>query len=290
MKLLSKQLFHCFNMEKIFNTTYHTCFCLYTPYPAHLFMLYVDHIYPDLSPERYKETKVKITALFSWYLSLEWMFLYYFCIIIVVHLLASIVDYLPDAFYFLGKSSTVGLAPSGKCSWPVFGVRNWSVHLFLRYLRIFDDFYSGSILQRLLFLEPKPSILYALLIFCIRHNFDGFLYFCGFSIVWWDNLFMLNKSIKPWGRIIQGGQKERIFFRFGYIPRPSSVQLHISSHHLDKELNLEPPKLHLYHLTNNLAAYIAPQIYSALRYLGVIFENTFYLVVPNLWMQTLQYI
>ena len=249
-------------MEKIFNTTYHTCFCLYTPYPAHLFMLYVDHIYPDLSPERYKETKVKITALFSWYLSLAWMFLNYFFSLRVVHLLVSIVHYLPDDFYFLDELSTLWLAPSGKYFWPIFGVRNWSVHLFLRYLSIFDDFYSGSILQRLLFLEPKTINSRSIAHFLYQAQLWWFpIYFCGFSIVWWENLFMLNKSIKPWDRPIQGGQKERIFFPYWiytktfictapYIMAPSGQRVEFRS---TKSMSVPTNK--------NLAAEIVPHIY-----------------------------
>ena len=209
------------------------------------------------------------------------MFLYYFFSLIVVHLLVSIVHYLPNDFYFLDKSSTVGLAPSGKYFWPVFGVRNWSVHLFLRYLRIFDDFYSRSILQRLLFLEPKIINSRSIAHFLYQAQLLWFSkYFCEFSFFWWENLFMLNKSIKPWGRIIQGGQKERIFFRFGYIPRPSSGQLHISRHHLDKELNLDPLNLCLYQLTKILLL--------RLCLIFIFLINLFYLVVWNVLMYTLQ--
>ena len=34
------------------------------------------------------------------------------------------------------------------------------------------------------------------------------------------------------------GKKNVYFFHIGYIPRPSSVNLHISSHHLEKDFNL----------------------------------------------------
>ena len=41
-----------------------------------------------------------------------------------------------------------------------------------------------------------------------------------------------------------------------------------------KQFNLEPPKLRLYQLTKNLTAKIAPHISSALRDLGVIFDQS----------------
>ena len=40
---------------------------------------------------------------------------------------------------------------------------------------------------------------------------------------------------------------------------------------MEKDLNLEPPKLHLYQLIKNISADISPNIYSTLRDLGVIF-------------------
>ena len=43
-----------------------------------------------------------------------------------------------------------------------------------------------------------------------------------------------------------------------------------------------PPKLRLYHLTKNLAAKIAPHIYSALRDLGVIFDKYILSIIPIL--------
>ena len=43
---------------------------------------------------------------------------------------------------------------------------------------------------------------------------------------------------------------------------------------MDKQFNLEPPKLRLYQLTKIIAAKIAPHISSALRDLGVIFDKS----------------
>ena len=43
---------------------------------------------------------------------------------------------------------------------------------------------------------------------------------------------------------------------------------------MDKQFNLEPPKLHLCQLTKSLAAKIAPRVSSALRDLGVIFDKS----------------
>ena len=43
---------------------------------------------------------------------------------------------------------------------------------------------------------------------------------------------------------------------------------------MDKQFNLEPPKLRLYQLTKNLAAKIAPHISSALRDLDLIFDKS----------------
>ena len=77
-----------------------------------------------------------------------------------------------------------------------------------------------------------------------------------------------------WGRPIQGGQKESIFFHIGYTTIPSSVQLQISRQQLDKEFNLEPPKLRLYQIIKNPVAKIVPHIYSSLGYLSVIIEKS----------------
>ena len=63
-------------------------------------------------------------------------------------------------------------------------------------------------------------------------------------------------------------------FRIGYIPRPSSGNLLIPSHHMDNGLNLEPPKICLCQLTKNLADEIAPHISSALGDLRLIFEES----------------
>ena len=70
------------------------------------------------------------------------------------------------------------------------------------------------------------------------------------------------------------GKKNVYFVRIGSTPRPSSGQLNISRHQLETYLNLEPPKLHLYQLTKDIAAEIAPHIYSALKYLRVIFGKS----------------
>ena len=43
---------------------------------------------------------------------------------------------------------------------------------------------------------------------------------------------------------------------------------------MNKDLNLEPPKLRLYQLPKHLAAEIAPHISSALRDLSVIFDKS----------------
>ena len=61
------------------------------------------------------------------------------------------------------------------------------------------------------------------------------------------------------------GKKNVYFVRIGYIPSTSSGNPHISRQHLDKEFNLEPPKLRLYQLTKNVSANIAPRISSALK-------------------------
>ena len=82
--------------------------------------------------------------------------------------------------------------------------------------------------------------------------------------------------------------KKNPFFCMGYTPSSSSGQIQIARQQLDKELNLEPPKLRLYQLTKYITADIAPHISSSLRDLSVILINLFYLVVPNWWIHTLQ--
>ena len=69
------------------------------------------------------------------------------------------------------------------------------------------------------------------------------------------------------------GKNNVQFLCIGYIPSTSSGNTHISRHHLDKQFNLEPKKLQLCQPTKKLAAKIAPHISSALRYLGVIFDE-----------------
>ena len=44
------------------------------------------------------------------------------------------------------------------------------------------------------------------------------------------------------------GKKNVYIFRIGSTPIPSSEQLHISRHHMDKQLNLELPNILLYQL------------------------------------------
>ena len=85
--------------------------------------------------------------------------------------------------------------------------------------------------------------------------------------------------------------KKNVFFvPIGSTIIPSSGQLHISRYHLDKGFNLELPKLLLYQLTKIIDAEITPHISSSLKDLGAIFENLFYLVVPNWQIQTLKVI
>ena len=66
------------------------------------------------------------------------------------------------------------------------------------------------------------------------------------------------------------------FVHIGSIPRPSSEHPNISRRYLYKELNLEPLNLRMYELTKNISAEIAPNIYSTLRDLGMIFENIYF--------------
>ena len=70
-------------------------------------------------------------------------------------------------------------------------------------------------------------------------------------------------------------RKKVHFFHIGSLPIASSVKLHISSQIMDKKVNLEPPKLRLCQLTQNIAAKISPHLYFALRDLGVIFDKYF---------------
>ena len=60
-----------------------------------------------------------------------------------------------------------------------------------------------------------------------------------------------SKSIDYFGRIIEAdssreGKTYLYFVHIGYIPRPSSVNIHISRHHLEKQFNLQPQNLCLY--------------------------------------------
>ena len=57
---------------------------------------------------------------------------------------------------------------------------------------------------------------------------------------------------------------------------------------MDKQFNLEPPKLRLHKLTKKLDAKIVPHISSLLRDLGVIFLiNLYYKKFPYWRMQTM---
>ena len=72
------------------------------------------------------------------------------------------------------------------------------------------------------------------------------------------------------------------FPRIGSIPSTLYGNPHIERQNLDKEFNLEPPKLCLYQLTKNIADKIAPHISSALRDLGVIFDEYILYINPKL--------
>ena len=61
------------------------------------------------------------------------------------------------------------------------------------------------------------------------------------------------------------GKKNVYFSHIGSIPNTSSGNPHISRQQLDKEYNLEPPKLRLYKITKSIASKIAPHICSVLR-------------------------
>ena len=69
------------------------------------------------------------------------------------------------------------------------------------------------------------------------------------------------------------GKKNVCFIRIWSIPSTSSGNPHIESQQLDKQFNLEPPKLQLYQLTKNISDKIVSRIYSALRDLSVIFDK-----------------
>ena len=93
-------------------------------------------------------------------------------------------------------------------------------------------------------------------------------------------------KITEWGKLIdylglsieakssKAGKKNVYFFRIGSIPNNPSVNSHITRQYLDKQFNLEPPKLRLCQITKKLDAKIAPHISSALRDLGVIFYKS----------------
>ena len=63
------------------------------------------------------------------------------------------------------------------------------------------------------------------------------------------------------------------FSLIGHIASTSYVNRHIARQHLDKQFNLEPPKLLMYQLTKIISVEIAPHISSALRDIGVIFDK-----------------
>ena len=101
------------------------------------------------------------------------------------------------------------------------------------------------------------------------------------------------KSIDYFGLSIDAdpskvGKNNIHFVRIGFIPSNSSQNPHIPRKHMDKQFNLEPPKLRLYQLTKHLAANILPHISSALRDLGVIFDKYIYLEVPYWRVQIVQ--
>ena len=63
------------------------------------------------------------------------------------------------------------------------------------------------------------------------------------------------------------GKKNVYFVHIWYIPSTSSVNLHISSHQVDKQFNFEPQNLCMYQLTKTFASGIYLRTPSALRYL-----------------------
>ena len=94
------------------------------------------------------------------------------------------------------------------------------------------------------------------------------------------------KLIDYFGLIIEAdpsrvGKKNIYFVCIESTTIPSSVQLHISRHYLDKDLNLELPNLRLYQQTKNLAAEIVPHISSAFIDLGTIFEKYHLSISPK---------
>ena len=62
--------------------------------------------------------------------------------------------------------------------------------------------------------------------------------------------FGLNIEAEPY----RMGQNNIDFVCIGYTPSSPSVNLHIPRHQLDKEFNLEPPKLGLYQLTRTFSS------------------------------------
>ena len=62
-----------------------------------------------------------------------------------------------------------------------------------------------------------------------------------------------------------GWEKRTCIFPYWIYTNPFIYKLRIPSNQLDKELNLEPPKLCMYKPTKNIAAEIAPNLSSALR-------------------------
>ena len=84
------------------------------------------------------------------------------------------------------------------------------------------------------------------------------------------------------------GKNNVHFVRIGSILSNSSGNPHIARKHMDKQFNLEPPKLRVYQLTTHLVANILPPISSALRDLGVNFDKCIYLEVPYWRVQIAQ--
>ena len=95
------------------------------------------------------------------------------------------------------------------------------------------------------------------------------------------------KFIEYFGLIIEADsskvcRKNVHFFHIGSIPSTSSGNPFVASHHLDQQFNLEPTKLRLYQITQNITAKIAPHISSALRDLGMIFDKYILSRIPIL--------
>ena len=94
--------------------------------------------------------------------------------------------------------------------------------------------------------------------------------------IWIDKIIESRKLIDYFGLSIKAnpprvGKKNVYSVYIGYIPIPSYVNPHIENYQMEKELNLDPPKLRLYQLIKNISADISPNISSALRDLGLIF-------------------